>query len=128
MGRATLLGGVIGERTSSQRAFSLFGTARPGYCSAMASEAMMWKGVGLATGFAAGALTRKLLQGVWQATTGSDPPGNTAAPNTTWRAALIWAASSGIALGVTRIVAQRGAAEVWRAAKGHYPEGLEEAA
>jgi hypothetical protein len=94
----------------------------------MASEAMMWKGVGMATGFLAGAATRKVLQAAWQTTTGSNPPANPAAPGITWRAALTWAISSGIALGVARLVAQRGAAEVWRAAKGHYPEGLEQAA
>lgn len=44
----------------------------------------------------------------------------------TWSEAIGWAAASGVALAVARLVAQRGAAEAWRAKTGRYPEGLEE--
>ena len=37
----------------------------------------------------------------------------------------MWAAASGVAMAVTRLVAQRGAAEAWRARTGSYPAGLE---
>ena len=37
----------------------------------------------------------------------------------------MWAAASGVAMAVTRLVAQRGAAEAWRASTGTYPAGLE---
>lgn len=35
------------------------------------------------------------------------------------------AASSGVAMAVTRLVAQRGAAEAWKKEMGTYPPGLE---
>ena len=91
----------------------------------MASEKLLWRGVGMGAGIAAAFVTRKLLRGAWHVTTGNDPPGNPAAPDTTWREAISWAVASGVAIAVARLVAQRGAAEAWRAAKGHYPEGLE---
>jgi hypothetical protein len=91
----------------------------------MASEQLVWRGVGMVAGIAAAFVTRKILRGAWQASTGTDPPANPAAPGTTWREAISWAVASGVAVAVARLVAQRGAAEAWRAAKGSYPEGLE---
>jgi hypothetical protein len=85
----------------------------------------MWRVVGVGTGLAAGLVTRKALVVLWQATQGKEPPSNPASPTTTWPEALAWAAASGVALAVTRLVVQRGAAEVWRAVRGSYPEGLE---
>lgn len=37
----------------------------------------------------------------------------------------MWAVASGVAMAVTRLVAQRGAAEAWKAKTGSYPAGLE---
>ena len=89
-------------------------------------QRQVWRGVGIATGLAAGVTTRWLLVRLWRAVEGDEPPGNPAAPGTTWPAALIWALASGAALAVARLVAQRGAAEAWKAATGSYPAGLEE--
>jgi hypothetical protein len=94
----------------------------------MASERFVWRAVGTVAGVAAAFGTRKLLQSMWHVTTGGDPPANPAAPDTTWREAVSWAVASGVAVAVARLVAQRGAAEAWKAAKGHYPEGLESVA
>ena len=74
----------------------------------------------------AGAATRWLLVGCGPTVEGEEPPGNPAAPGTTWPAALTWALASGAALAVARLVAQRGAAEAWKTATGSYPAGLEE--
>lgn len=71
------------------------------------------------------AATRKLLQAGWRRTRGGNPPTNPAARGTTWSEALVWAAASGVAMAVARVVAQRGAAEAWRAKTGSYPSGLE---
>lgn len=89
-------------------------------------EEHLWRAVGIGAGIAAGFVARKALEGVWQATRGESPPANPASPRTTWPEALIWAVASGVALAVSRLVAQRGAAEAWRAVKGTYPEGLED--
>ena len=86
----------------------------------------MWKVVGIASGVAAGMGTRKVLRAGWRRTKGGDPPTNPAAPSTTWSEALGWAVASGVALAVAKLVAQRGAAEAWKAATGSYPKELEE--
>jgi hypothetical protein len=89
-------------------------------------QRLAWKAVGAASGFAAGALARKVLTAAWQRTTGGDPPASPASPRTTWLQALTWAATSGIAIAISRLVAQRGAAAAGRATTGAYPAGLDE--
>jgi len=69
--------------------------------------------------------TRKALQASWRRFRGGDPPTNPASPSTTWSEAIAWAVSSRVALAVTRLIAQRGAAEAWRKATGSYPASLE---
>ncbi len=91
----------------------------------MGDRDIVWKGVGAASGALAGMATRKLLTSAWRRTKGGNPPTNPASPSTTWSEALVWAISSGVALAVTRLVAQRGAAEAWRKATGSYPRSLE---
>jgi NADPH:quinone reductase-like Zn-dependent oxidoreductase len=91
----------------------------------VADRQLIWKAVGSLSGVAAGAATRAVLRTSWRRTRGGDPPSNPAAPGTRWSEALIWAAASGVAMAVTRLVAQRGAAEAWRAGTGSYPPGLE---
>jgi NADPH:quinone reductase-like Zn-dependent oxidoreductase len=85
----------------------------------------MWQAAGAVTGLVSGLVTRKLLNSGWRRLKGSDPPTNPASPRTRWSEALMWAAASGVAIAVARLVAARGAAEAWRATTGHYPEGLE---
>ena len=81
--------------------------------------------MGTLSGVAAGSATRALLRVAWRHTRGGDPPTNPASPSTQWSEALIWAIASGVALAVTRLIAQRGAAEAWKATTGSYPAGLE---
>lgn len=86
----------------------------------------MWKLVGVLTGLLAARAARKALNSGWRRTTGGDPPVNPASPRTTWGEALGWAAASGIAIGVSRMVADRVAAAGWQKATGSLPPGLEE--
>ncbi|HUQ63383.1 MAG TPA: DUF4235 domain-containing protein [Acidimicrobiales bacterium] len=88
-------------------------------------QQVLWKGVGALSGAVAGAATRKVLTSSWRKVRGGNPPTNPASHQTKWTEALIWAMASGVAMAVTRLVAQRGAAEAWRAKTGSYPEGLE---
>ena len=97
----------------------------PGTISPMGDRRLLWKVVGLLSGAAAGSATRFLLQAAWRRTKGGDPPANPASPSTGWSEALTWAVASGVAMAVTRLVAQRGAAEAWKASTGSYPAGLE---
>ena len=87
-----------------------------------------WKVVGTSAGLGAAFLTKKAITAVWRGTKQADPPANPAAAGTTWPEAITWAASTGVALGVARVVAQRGAAAGWQKATGSLPPGLEEVA
>jgi len=88
-------------------------------------ETQLWKLVGVGAGLGAGLIARKGMERVWLVVRGEEPPSNPASSTTNWTEALIWAAASGVALAVTRLVAQRGAAEAWRAFTGSYRENLE---
>lgn len=92
----------------------------------MKDKRLLWKIVGTLVGVLSGMATRSVLRTTWRRVRGGDPPTNPAAPGTSWKEALTWAAASGVALAVTRLVAQRGAAEAWKGQTGTYPPGLEE--
>lgn len=89
-------------------------------------EKVLWKLVGVLTGVLAAKTGRSVLDKVWARTKGGEPPRNPAAVGTTWNEALTWAIASGIAAGVARLLATRGAASAWRKGTGHLPPGLEE--
>jgi len=91
----------------------------------MTNKRVWWKVLGTGSGLVAGMATKAALRGTWRKVKGGDPPTNPAAPGTSWKEAIIWAASSGVAMAVTRLVAQRGAAAAWKAELGTYPPGLE---
>jgi hypothetical protein len=91
----------------------------------MPSEEMLWKVVGGASGVAGGGPPRKVLHTAWRKTKGGEPPTNPASSSTTWREALFWAAASGMALSIARLISQWAAAGAWKAKTGSYPPGLE---
>lgn len=66
----------------------------------------------------AGVLTRNLLSRLWADVSGEEPPANPADPAVGWRAALTWAAATGVAVGVGRVVGRRLAAGAWEKAGG----------
>jgi hypothetical protein len=85
-----------------------------------------WKVVGVGSGLVAAKASRSALDKGWARTKGGEPPRNPAAPGTTWSEALQWAVASGVAVGVAKLLAARGAAGAWRKTTGHLPPGLEE--
>jgi uncharacterized protein involved in exopolysaccharide biosynthesis len=85
-----------------------------------------WKVAATASSLVAARLTAKAVTGGWRVVKRSDPPANPAAPSTGWGEAIAWASASGVALGLARLFARRGAAGAWRKATGHLPPGLEE--
>ena len=85
-----------------------------------------WKVTGLLFAIPAGIAARKAMDAAWRKARRSDPPANPAAPGTTWTEALVWAAVSGVAFAVARMVAARGAAATWRSLTGGLPPGLED--
>ena len=84
-----------------------------------------WRALGLVAAVLAASVTRKALDSAYKSVRGSDPPANPASPETTWGEAVMWAALTGVAIAVARMVAARGAAAGWRRATGSLPPGLE---
>lgn len=84
-----------------------------------------WKVIGLAGGIGAGIVARKALTATWKVAAGSEPPGNPQAPDTSWKEAISWAAASGLAVGVARLLATRQLAAYWQKSTGSLPPGVE---
>jgi hypothetical protein len=90
-------------------------------------EKLLYKVVGILGGVVAAKLGRTVVEKTWHAThDGAEPPRNPAVPGTSWNDAVMWAVASGIAAGIARMLATKGAASVWAKGTGHLPPGLEE--
>jgi len=83
------------------------------------------KVVGIGTGIVARKVSDKALTAAWRKTKNSEPPADPAAPGTPWADALSWAAASGVAMAVARLLATRGTATAKMKVTGQAPEGLE---
>jgi hypothetical protein len=92
----------------------------------MKDSDLAWKAVALAAGAASAFVTRRVIRSAWKGAKGGEPPTNPASRLTTWPDAFGWAVASGVALAVTRLIAQRGAAAAWKASTGSYPRALED--
>ncbi len=86
---------------------------------------LFWKLLGFAFAIPAGIAVRKLTESTWVSIRGTVPPKNPAAPGTAWVEALSWAAASGIAIAIGRMLAARGAAGFYKKLTGKLPPGLE---
>jgi hypothetical protein len=64
-----------------------------------------------------------MLTMAWNRFVADPPPGNPADRHTAWMPALIWAAATGVGIGVMNLVAMRSAARVWEAATHETPPG-----
>ena len=90
-------------------------------------EKVLYKLIGILGGVVAAKLARTTMEKVWTRTHhGAMPPRNPAVPGTSWNEAVSWAVASGIAAGLARLLATKGAAHVWAKGTGHLPPGLEE--
>lgn len=87
------------------------------------NEERTWKIFATVVGIVSAITARRVLNQYWSKRKGAKP-GNTANDDTAWRDAVLFAAMSGVGVGLARIVADRAAAEVWRTVKGTYPPGI----
>ncbi|HET6699556.1 MAG TPA: DUF4235 domain-containing protein [Nocardioidaceae bacterium] len=92
----------------------------------MASGSKIWTIYGLAATTGATILARKALNTTWKVSTGKTPPKNPAHPDVSLGEAVAWAALSGVAVGLARMVASRKAADYYRRSTGHLPKNLED--
>ena len=81
--------------------------------------------IGIATGVVTRKISMAVLDKVWRKTKKTEPPSDPASPGTPWTEALIWAAASGVAVGVSRLVTTKGAATAKMKLTGKAPEGME---
>lgn len=84
-----------------------------------------WNVVAMVSAAAAGIAVRNLLETGWERVRHDEPPQNPAARSVDWGDALAWTVATGVAVGVARMLAQRGAAAGWKKVRGHYPQGLD---
>jgi len=87
-------------------------------------EDKVWDSIAGVTAVGAVMLTKPLVERAWRLLFRSDPPGNPAHRDVTWREAVLWAVFTGALVGLVRLVAQRAAAAAWRRATGSDPRGL----
>ena len=80
------------------------------------AKTFTWKAVAVGSGALAGLATQRVLESIWKTVRGSTPPKVLGDRRSSWVDALIWAASTGVGVGVTRLLAVRTAAAVWEAA------------
>ena len=85
----------------------------------------VWTLMSFASMLLAGTLSKKALNGGWKAATGKQPPANPADPDVAMREAVAWAAVSGTAVAVARMLASRRAAHYYAKSTGHLPPGLQ---
>ncbi len=80
----------------------------------------------VATGSAmlAGMAIRNLLNASWKVINKKDPPTNPASFETSWQEAITYTIAIGVAVGLARMLAERGAAVGWRKFTGSIPPGL----
>ena len=81
--------------------------------------------VGIGTGIAVRKVSQKVLTKVWQRTKHTDPPADPNAPGVPWPEALSYAVASGVAIGVARLIATKGAASAKVKLTGKPPKGME---
>jgi len=86
----------------------------------------VWSILSLAAALFGATVARKSLTKAWQTSTGKNPPANPADPDVDLWEALLWAAVSGTAVQIARMLATRKAANYYAKSTGHLPPGLGE--
>jgi hypothetical protein len=85
----------------------------------------LWKAVVTLTSVGAGIAARNAATAVWKRERHDDPPANPADPQVSWPEAIAWSVLVGALVGVARMAARRGTAELWKQATGEFPPGLQ---
>lgn len=91
----------------------------------MDDDDLLWSLAASAAAVAAAGLAKRLLTKGWVAKRGK-VPGNPVKGDTSWGEAMAWAAASGVVLGVVRLLAQRGVAEIFQRQRGTVPRAAAE--
>ena len=92
----------------------------------MASSSKAYTLMGLAATLGATMAARKAMTAAWKVSTGKQPPSNPEHPEVSMGEAVAWAAASGVAVGLARMLASRKAADYYLRSTGHLPPNLED--
>jgi hypothetical protein len=84
----------------------------------------VWSIFSLVAALFGATVARKSLTKAWQGATGKNPPANPADPDVDLWEALLWAAVSGTAVQIARMLATRKAANYYAKSTGQLPPGL----
>ncbi len=84
----------------------------------------VWSIFSLAAALLGATVARKSLTKAWQTATGKNPPANPADPDVDIWEAVLWAAVSGTAVQLARMLATRKAANYYAKSTGKLPPGL----
>lgn len=87
----------------------------------VALKPKIYKGVIAAAMFGATMLVNSSLDFGWKKIFREDPPRDPLAPNVNWKRALLWAAVTGIFVGMARLVAEKAAYVGWAKGYGEDP-------
>ncbi len=87
---------------------------------------LAWKVLGTGSAVLGGIVARKLTDGTWKFTTGNESPSNPEDPDVEWKEAVAFALLSGAVVGLTRMVASRQAAAIYKKSTGHLPKQVQE--
>ena len=82
------------------------------------TEKVLWKVYAGVLGAASTLIAQKLVTKVWEMSTGDEPP-DPNDPDTPITKALIWAAASGLGVGMSQLVMNRFMQQRWVANMGH---------
>ena len=83
---------------------------------------MGWRLIGTAVAIAAGAIATKVVGAGWRAVSGHEAPTDpSSVDETSWREALLYGAVLGLAVGASRTIAERKAAQYYRRSTGRLP-------
>jgi hypothetical protein len=84
----------------------------------------VWSIFSLVAALLGATVARKSLTKAWQSATGKNPPANPADPDVDIWEAVLWAAVSGTAVQLARMLATRKAANYYAKSTGKLPPGL----
>src|SRR4051812_49696416 len=82
---------------------------------------IVMKLISFGVGIPVGIVTKRAVEGAWQATRGGQSPRKPSDPGVRWGAAIAWAALSAAGIVAAELATRRGAEEVGRPAIGNEP-------
>lgn len=81
----------------------------------------VWAIVATAAVAVSSLLVQKGLDQAWRLAKDEDPPADPSDRNVDWTDAIVWTVATGVAVGLGRLVARRGAAAGWHRLTGDAP-------